>query len=192
MKRTTILVAAMLVLAISACNFPFAGGSDNTLATSVAQTVEAMEEHVVVQPTLPLPVNTPTPLPPVATPMPTATVKPTEEPDPCLFATFISETIPDGTKFSANETFTKTWTIRNDGTCDWNEDYQLIFKSGDQMGGPDAVDFDEEVDPGEKITFSIDLKAPSKKGTYTGVWWFQTHKDVKFGSNGISVKIVVE
>jgi len=191
MKKMTILVAALLVFAVSSCNFPFAGGSDDALATSVAQTVEAMEKEVQ-QPTLPIPVAT---LAPVATstPMPTATVAtPTEEPDPCLFVTFISETIPDGTKFNPGDNFTKTWTIRNDGTCDWNTDYDLVFKSGDHMGGPDTVKFHKEVDPGEKITLSVDLKAPSDEGTYTGVWWFQTHKDQKFGANGISVKIVVE
>jgi len=191
MKKMTILVAALLVLAVSSCNFPFAGGSDDALATSVAQTVEAMEKEVQ-QPTLPIPAATLAPVVPTAMPLPTATVVPTEEPDPCLFATFISETIPDGTKMSPGEDFTKTWTIRNDGTCDWNKDYDLVFKSGDHMSGPDTVQFNEEVDPGEKITLSVNLEAPSKKGTYTGVWWFQTHKGQKFGSNGIWVKIVVE
>lgn len=190
MKKTTILVAMLLVLTVSACNFPFAAVSDDALATSVAETVEAMEAKMQ-QPTLPLPVVTATPMA-TSTPMPTATVKATEVPDPCLFATFVSETIPDGTKFSPNASFTKTWTIRNDGTCDWNTDYALVFKSGDQMSGPGETKFHKEVDPGEKITFSIDLKAPSTAGTYKGVWWFQTHKDMKFGSNGISVKIVVE
>ena len=192
MKKMTILVATLLVFAVSSCNFPFAGGSDDALATSVAQTVEAMEKEVQ-QPTLPIPAATLAPVVvPTAMPVSTVTVVPTEEPDPCLFATFVSETIPDGTKLSPGENFTKTWTIRNDGTCDWNTDYDLVFKSGDHMGGPDTVKFHKEVDPGEKITLSVDLKAPSDEGTYTGVWWFQTHKGQKFGSNGISVKIVVE
>lgn len=190
MKRKTILLAALLALVVSSCNFPVAGAPEDELATSVAETVEAMEEHMV-QPTLPLPVSTATPVA-TSTPMPTLTVTPTEKVVPCLYATFISETIPDGTKFSPGESFTKTWTVRNDGTCDWNTDYKLIFKSGNRMGGPSDQKFGKEVDPGEKITFSIDLTAPDEAGTYTGVWWFQTHKGVKFGEKGLSVKIVVE
>lgn len=192
MKKAWILVALALVLVLASCNFPFAEDTDSSLATSVAQTVEALEAEVkvpeMVIPTLAPPTMVPATVAPVAT----MTAVPTEEKTPCLMATFISETVKDGTVFSPGESFTKTWTMRNDGYCDWNTDYALIFKSGNQMSGPNKVKFHEEVDPGEKITFSVDLVAPSKAGTYTGVWYFQTHKGVKFGTNGISVKIVVE
>ena len=109
----------------------------------------------------------------------------------CLYATFLGESISDGTNFSASEAFTKTWTFRNDGYCDWNEDYQLVFKSGNQMSGPDDILFGIEVDPGEEITFSLDLTAPAAVGTYTGYWQLYTDDDVKFGS-ALSVKIDVE
>ena len=194
MKRvTTLSIVVALALLISACNFPFVD-SESDMATSVAATVDAMEEAHVVKPTLaPLPTQAP---PEVVAPTATVDtadiVTPTKKPqDQCLWATFISETIPDGTDFSTGESFTKTWTLRNDGYCDWNDEYHLIFKSGTQMDGPDDYVFGIEIDPGEEITLSLDLTAPSTAGTYTGYWQLETNKDVKFGS-ALSVKIDVE
>ncbi len=191
-----------LALLISACNFPYAN-TESDLATSVAATVDAMEAAIAVKPTL-------APLP---TQVPPEPVAPTDDPkdkmddrdkyddgkkpdsnrpeDQCLYATFISETIPDGTDFATGESFTKTWTLRNDGYCDWNDEYKLVFKSGTQMSGPDELEFGIEIDPGEEITLSLDLTAPATTGTFTGYWQLMTNKDVKFGS-ALSVKIDVE
>jgi hypothetical protein len=109
----------------------------------------------------------------------------------CLYATFLGETVKDNTTFVAGDAFTKTWTLRNDGYCTWNEDYQLVFKSGNQMDGPDEINFDGEIDPGEQIILSLDLVAPADAGTYLGYWQIMTDDDVKFGS-ALSVKIKVE
>ena len=213
MKRvTTLSLMVALALLISACNFPFAD-TESAMATSVAATVDAMEEAHAVIPTL-------APLPTQAPPEPVA---PTQEPDryrdhdycdkysesqwpdecgpyydhqvynknQCLYATFLSETIKDNTEFTTGESFTKTWTLRNDGYCDWNEDYHLVFKSGTQMDGPDDYVFGIEIDPGEEITIALDLTAPATAGTFTGYWQLETDDDVKFGS-ALSVKIKVE
>jgi hypothetical protein len=203
MKRvTTLSLVVALALLISACNFPFVD-TESSMATSVAATVDAMEEAHVVKPTLaPLPTQAPPePVAPAESPddkmddhdMKDDDKKPesTRPEDQCLYATFISETIPDGTNFSTGESFTKTWTLRNDGYCDWNDEYHLIFKSGTQMDGPDDYVFGIEIDPGESITLSLDLTAPSTAGTFTGYWQLETNKDVKFGS-ALSVKIDVE
>ena len=211
-KVTTLSLVVALALLISACNFPFAD-TESAMATSVAATVDAMEEAHAVIPTL-------APLPTQAPPEPVA---PTQEPDryrdheycdkysesqwpdecgpyydhqtynknQCLYATFLSETIKDNTEFTTGESFTKTWTLRNDGYCDWNEDYHLVFKSGTQMDGPDDYVFGIEIDPGEEITISLDLTAPATAGTFTGYWQLETDDDVKFGS-ALSVKIKVE
>lgn len=189
MKRLTMMVVVLVALVISACNFPFVTDSETALATTVAQTVEAMEAEVK-QPTLVVPTVAPATPAPTATPMPTATPEPTEETEPCLFATFVSETVPDGTEFSPGEAFTKTWTLKNTGTCDWNDEYKVSFKSGDQMGGPDEQDIPQETDPGDTVKLEIDLTAPSEAGTYKGIWQLETHKGVKFGQ--FWVQIVVE
>lgn len=189
MKRyTSLTLALLLAILVSACNFPFMENSEDTLATTVAKTMEALEEQTL--PTLPaLPTMTPYP---TATPYPveTATVAPTKVTVACLYASAVDKTIPDGTKFSAGETFTKTWTFTNTGTCDWNVDYELVFKKGDKMSGLDAVKISKETDPGEKIDISVELKAPASAGTYTGIWQLKSDDGVKFGE--VWVKIVVE
>jgi hypothetical protein len=187
MKKMKILVAVMLVLTLASCNFPFAGTSDDDLATSVAQTVEAMESKMQ-QPTLPLPAATATPMA-TSTPMPTATVEATEESEPCLYAYAVDVTVPDGTVMSPGQTFTKTWKFTNAGYCDWNTDYRLSFKSGDQMGAPDYVKVSTETDFGETIKISVDMKAPSSDGTYKGYWQLETNKGVKFGEVWVQIKV---
>ncbi len=109
----------------------------------------------------------------------------------CLYATFLGETVKDNTSFTAGDAFTKTWTLRNDGTCDWNEDYKLVFKSGNQMGGVDEIPFSGTISPGEQIILSVNLTAPASAGTYLGYWQLQTDDDSNFGT-ALSVKIKVE
>lgn len=88
-------------------------------------------------------------------------------------AAFVSETVPDGTLFQPGEHFTKSWTLRNTGTCVWTPDYALVFKDGEQMGGTSPQPLEREVRPGEEISLSVDLIAPEAPGTYRGNWWLQ-------------------
>ncbi len=189
MKKTWIIVVVALALVLSSCNFPFAQSSDSALATSVAQTVEALESEVK-QPELAIPTLMPTLALPTVAPVATMTPIPTKEPDPCLYAAMVSETIPDNTKFSPGETFTKSWTLKNTGTCDWNTGYKLSIKSGKDMSVKGYVNISEETDPGETIKIKVPMTAPSSDGTYKGVWQMETNKGVKFGQ--VWVQIIVE
>ena len=55
----------------------------------------------------------------------------------CDWAQFVADvTVPDGTTFAANQTFTKTWRLKNIGFCTWTTSYALVFDSGNSMGGP--------------------------------------------------------
>jgi hypothetical protein len=116
----------------------------------------------------------------------------------CLHATLISDgDIPDGTEMSPNQAFTKTWTFRNTGTCTWTTQFDIFFVSGDQMSAPSILDFPQTVQPGESVTISIPMVAPSAPGTYTGYWIFadQGAKRFGIGVDGIgnfSVSIVVK
>jgi len=188
MKKTWIIVVVALALVLSSCNFPFADTSDSALATSVAQTVEALEAEVK-QPTLAIPTLMPTLALPTVAPVATMTPIPTNEPDPCLYAAMVSETIPDNSEFSAGEDFTKSWTLKNTGTCDWNTGYRLSFKSGDHMGADDYVKISEETDPGETIKIEVPMSAPSKKGTFKGIWQMETNKGAKFGQVWVQIKV---
>ena len=168
----TILVSSLL---LSACNFPLFGGSQedeiNALATAVAMTVQAMDNKPLPgdsqdqQPTSP-------PGLPTVTQQPTNTVNtpPTSTPKPCDKASFVAETIPDNTVFAPGESFTKSWTLKNIGTCTWNTDYKLKFTGGDAMDGPASVSLTKNVAPNEEVKLKVDLKAPASAGTYEGVW----------------------
>ena len=72
-------------------------------------------------------------------PTPTPTKSVTPIPSACDRAQFIADvTVPDGTSFAPGIGFSKTWRLKNIGTCTWTN-YSLIFDSGEKMGGPDSA-----------------------------------------------------
>ena len=144
--------------------------------------------------TLPTPTQQPTTaiyIPPAVTSTPTRTAL-------CLHATLISDgDIPDGKEMSPNQAFTKTWTFKNTGTCTWTTEFDIFFVSGDQMSAPSVLDFPQTVKPGESVTISIPMVAPSAPGTYTGYWIFADQGAKRFGigtdgTGNFSVSIVVK
>lgn len=88
---------------------------------------------------------------------------------------------PDSTTLAAGQTFTKTWQVKNIGTCTWTTSYSLIFDSGEKMGGADSVAFPTTVAPQQIMDISIPLTAPSTGGTFTGYWKFKNNNGVPFG-----------
>lgn len=90
-------------------------------------------------------------------------------------------TVPDGTKFSPNTAFRKTWSMKNGGTCVWTEDYSLVFTGGDGMGSAQTVQMPHRVYPGETVTISIDLKSPEHSGNYRGYYMLRDNLGFTFG-----------
>lgn len=121
--------------------------------------------------------------PPTATvtstaPSPTSTVLPSS----CDKVQFIKDvTIPDGKVIEAGKSFVKTWRLKNVGSCTWTTNYQLVFQSGEQMGGPDALTFPKQVAPGQTVDITVTLTAPTSNGTYRGYWMFKNANDTRFG-----------
>jgi hypothetical protein len=74
--------------------------------------------------------------------------------------------VPDGTVFAPGETFTKTWQVRNSGTCDWSG-YELIFVDGEPMGDRIGV---PDMPAGETFDISLGMTAPIDPGDYIGRW----------------------
>ncbi|PWB71272.1 MAG: hypothetical protein C3F07_14710 [Anaerolineales bacterium] len=100
----------------------------------------------------------------------------------CDWVTFVKDvSIPDGTKFAPGDTFTKTWRLKNRGTCTWTPDYMLVFSGGDSMGGTTAVRLPGYVAPGQTVDVSVTLTAPDKRGHYTGYWMLRNTYGVLFG-----------
>lgn len=199
--KLSILILALLT---AGC-FPFLGPrpSANQAATYAAQTVEARLTEMALQtliaqltvtPAIPSPIPTATPapqeatataLPPTTAPttLPTlAPATPTATPIPCNWAKFIKDvTVPDGTEFRPGESFTKTWRLQNIGSCTWTADYALVFANGNAMDGPASQKLNTTVRPGETVDISVNLKAPTNPGDYTGNWKLRSADGVVFG-----------
>jgi hypothetical protein len=111
----------------------------------------------------------------------------------CDNASFQSETIPDGTQLTAGDTFTKSWSFQNTGTCTWNAGYSFAFATGDLMGGKDIL-ISKEADfaaPGHSQAFNVKLTAPATAGEYKGFWQMKNAAGTPFGSR-VWVDIVVK
>jgi hypothetical protein len=101
----------------------------------------------------------------------------------------VSETIKDGTVVDPGETFTKSWTLRNDGDCDWNEDYVFEFEEGNRMGGESSIKVNTVIEPNETVTFQVNLKAPDEPGDYTGVWRLKANDGEKLGKYWVKINV---
>ncbi len=212
MKKSLIALVLLALLA-AACNLPGNGGtatqeSPDAIFTQAAQTVAAELTRVALlaspTSTVPnVPTSTFTPIP-TNSPNPTNTAvnTPTNTPIPCNLATWdpasIDVTVPDNTKMTPNQVFSKTWRIRNVGTCSWNSSYLLIFDHGDGLGV--TAGYTQQlttgvVNPRQWVDLTVNLKTPAATGTYTGYWRLRDPGGVVFGitpSGGtFIVKIVV-
>ena len=107
-------------------------------------------------------------------------------------------TIPDGTIVAPGATFRKTWSMKNGGTCVWDENYLLSFFYGDDLGygepvsinvgkGQSGAKYDinrpksVKVYPGDYVTISVDLTAPTTPGMYESYFKLRDNLGYEFG-----------
>ena len=206
-KWIRLLSIALLVLTASACAKKTDGTATPTtdinsaISTHVAETITAMPS--ATQPTATntiLPSATPTPQPSQtptvtsvvptlpATATATVTTTPTRA-NVCNAAYVTDADFPDGTVVAPGQTFTKTWSLKNSGTCTWTTAFSLVFVSGDLMNGT-PVEFTGTVSPGVTVHVSVNLTAPATPGTYTGYWMMGNKVTGRFG-DVVHVKVVV-
>lgn len=102
---------------------------------------------------------------------PTPTALPTQ--DSCTIAgTLLADlSIPAGTELKPGQSFTKSWRVHNNGSCDW-VDYKLVYISGSRMGGNSPSKL-RAVKAGDVIDIAIELYAPNYPGEYSGLWKIQ-------------------
>lgn len=164
----------VIIFILAACNLPSnapATEEPNAVFTAAALTVQAMSTSQITPfytLTLPPPqaTNTPVSFPTLPLPTSTSNIPPTAS---CDLAQFVKDiSIPDGSVFTPGATFTKTWRLKNVGTCTWSG-YQLVFDSGDSMNGTSPTSIGT-VSPGQEVDLSINLTAPATNGTYRGYW----------------------
>jgi serine/threonine protein kinase len=148
---------------------PTATEEPNALATELAQltinlTADARETET------PTPSRTPSP-----TATDSATVNATAEflltcePGVTLVSAyrngFASNAVT--TQFS----FTAAWVLRNSGSCPWPEGLTWEYVEGETFEYEgDPIPLEESVPPGEEITITAQLRAPSSPGTYESTW----------------------
>ena len=172
-----ISIVSILAVLMSACNAQTTPDAA-AISTSAAQTVVA---HFTQQASK----FTVTPQPATETPIPAATIAPnitataTQAPvtdgKACYAMTFVSDvSIPDGMIVAPGVTFTKTWRVRNDGNCVWDQKYSLELEKGDALGSLTKTPFTKVVKPGDSIDLSIEFTAPTTEGSYAGFWHVAT------------------
>jgi hypothetical protein len=116
-------------------------------------------------------------------------------PDPeCNNVQWEGETIPDGTKFKAGETFTKVWKLRNTGTCTWTDGYSFRFIDGNRMGGVDYyfIGKNNHIVPDDAVSIGITMRAPNEPGRYRGYWQVFSDKATNYMGFGWPVWVEIE
>ena len=160
-KRTGIALSLTIlftVIALASCNLP----ADDQPPPITANTAAAMTvEAVLTQAAL---------VAPSATPVVISTATPTGVPCDNVITYVDDVTIPDEYDIAPGTAFTKTWRIKNVGTCTWTTSYTLAFYQDNPMGGPASIPLAVNVIPGQTIDLSVNLVAPTTAGRYTGKW----------------------
>lgn len=193
MKRIfsfNIAALLMMILILSACNLPksqkTAVPTGDPIGTAAAQTVSALStqlgSQVTVSPTAgvaetltpPAPTNTPASF--IETIARSATAL------PCDRGEFVSDvTVPDGTSIGPGQSFTKTWRLKNTGSCTWTNNYRVVFDSGNALGAPASFNLPASVAPNSTIDISVNMKAPDSPKSYESNWKLQNSSGVTFG-----------
>ncbi len=112
---------------------------------------------------------------PLASPLAPTASGPIKTANGCNDASFIGETVPDKTEFTAGKAFSKAWQLQNTGTCTWDVGYTFAFLtdvSSPNIAGYDIAikNSDEVTKPGHSQSFVVKLTAPSTAGEYFGYW----------------------
>lgn len=105
-------------------------------------------------------------------------------------AAFVADiTVPDGSLFSANQSFNKIWRLRNSGTCAWGAGYQFVFVGGDALTANTVYTVPNTL-PGATADFLVPMNAPRDSGSHVGNWRLRSSSGALFGTL-VTVKITV-
>jgi len=175
------LTFSLCVLLLAACGTPAQGRSPVTqaapTATSTPEAVPTSAPSATPSAQI-FPSATPSPTPIDTGTLPSPTAQSSEG---CTDKAAFSEdvTIPDGTTVEIGETFTKTWRVRNVGTCTWSG-YQLVYAGGEAMNGSMSNTM-PEIQPDAYGDISVNLQALQPGGGFTGYWIFKNAAGGTFG-----------
>lgn len=92
--------------------------------------------------------------------------------------------IPDDTVFPPGQEFTKSWRLRNNGTCPWTTAYTLVNVDDAPAIPSEPISLTTVVAPGQTVDVSATLNAPETPGTYRLNWQLANANGQRFGING--------
>jgi hypothetical protein len=188
-----LIAALLLIFGLSACNFPSRDNppvtAEQALHTAAAKTVAAISTEMAATNAVGGPTQrspdaaTPTP-PSGAQPSGSTPTGPAETGEaPCDRARFVQDiSVPDNSLYAPGTAFTKTWRLRNAGTCTWTTGYRIVFDNGDAMGAPASVNLPHSVAPDETVDISVSMTAPNEPKNYTGYWMLENASGSRFGT----------
>ena len=116
--------------------------------------------------------------------------RPVEEPECQLGLQFVDDLNLDDHNMqsppimSPGQPFTKSWRVRNVGTCPWEADYSLVYVNGNRVEASMAaapLPVGRIVQPGETIDLSLSLIAPVVYGAYQGFFQMRDNTGKLFG-----------
>lgn len=197
------LVLGLMVL-ITACSplivverptsgAPLPTQDTNALYTAAAQSIQAQTPtQAAATATLMSPTATQTTVPQM-----TATTTPAAE--ECQdSAQYINDDGIDGTTYTPNTPFTKTWTVKNTGSCTWDDRYLVAYISGPTMTQQPGYFFVPQgytVAPEQTVNISIGMTSPSQDGNYKSYWGLQRENGelmpIQGGANGNSFYVEI-
>jgi len=156
MKRTLLYLSMGLIIFLSACG----------TAAAPATTVPPTPAPATGAPATSVPTTEPDTAPTVAAPATAPTTAPTAT-GPCTDkASFVADvTVPDYSHFDQRASFTKTWRVKNVGTCTWTSDYKAMYAHGDALGNVTSVPLSQAA-PQETLDISVDMAAPARDGKF--------------------------
>ena len=107
--------------------------------------------------------------------------------DACNNNQFISDvTVPDGSVVEPGVNFVKTWSVKNTGTCTWDDGYALVYIGGSSPNlDPYTFEFedpDDFVTGGETANLNLTLTTPCSPGEYQGTWRMRDDRGYYFGT----------
>ncbi len=135
-------------------------------------------------------------LPPTEIPSPTATTqavipKPTPQIDCTDVLSYMEDiTIPDGSVVKPGEELDKRWQVRNNGSCDWTDDFTLRIIAGDPLGSPETQAL-YPARSGSAAVIRMLLTAPQTPGNYRTAWQAFNPQNEPFG-DPIYIEIIIQ
>lgn len=197
--RMLVFLISISALIISACGSPseeptptlsseqiqtqavetFSLGLTQTALANPTETPTATSTHTPTETSAPEATAT------IATPV--SVVVPTNS---CYSLAFVADvTVPDNSNMTPSQNFTKTWRVRNNGSCTWETGFKFNFTGGEAMGGS-SITLQSAVSVGKETELTVQLTAPSTNGTYRGNWRMTNAAGTYFGDE-VYVLIIV-